>query len=327
MLASLIPSRPARGLTLALLSFLALPLGAQSEQAAADPTPTAPAPAPASSEAIAALEALTGRIQGKAMAGARTEADFAEELAELDALVERTAADRDEDAGRIAMTRALLRAQLGADLEKVVVLLREVATGYPGTEAAMVASDMITRAEAALAKREAASQLVGQPAPELDFTWSTREGLAKLSDLKGKVVVLDFWATWCGPCIRSFPQVKELTAHYADSPVEVVGVTSLQGKVHGLQPTPINTEGDPAREHALMDDFIAAKDITWTIAFSEQEVFNPDYGVTGIPHMAIIAPDGTVRHSGLHPAMPHAEKTAMIDAILREFELPVPSAE
>ncbi len=164
----------------------------------------------------------------------------------------------------------------------------------------------------------------GAPAPELDFTWATEDGLTHLSDLNGKIVVLDFWAMWCGPCVRSFPQVRELTDHYADSAVAVVGVTSLQGQFHGLESTPINVHNDPDKEHALMNDYIAKMGINWTIAFSEQEVFNPDYGTTGIPHMAIVALDGTLRHVGLHPAMPHDEKLAFVDALLKEFDLPVP---
>lgn len=73
-----------------------------------------------------------------------------------------------------------------------------------------------------------------------------------------------------------------------------------------------------------MPAFMKAKDMTWPVVFSEQEVFNPDYGVRGIPHMAIIAPDGTVRYNGMHPATPHAEKVKKIDPILREFGLKVP---
>ena len=105
--------------------------------------------------------------------------------------------------------------------------------------------------------------------------------------------------------------------------VAIVGVTSIQGSVMGLQPPQIDTRGNPEKEMALMRDYMKAKGMTWTVAFSEQEVFNPDYGITGIPHMAIIAPDGKIRHTGLHPGMPHAEKVQMIDAILREFGKPV----
>jgi hypothetical protein len=77
---------------------------------------------------------------------------------------------------------------------------------------------------------------------------------------------------------------------------------------------------------ALMPDFMKAKQMNWTVAFSKEEVFNPDYGISGIPYVAIIAPDGTVRHAGLHPAGPLTEKVAKIDAILKEFGRSVPAA-
>ena len=119
--------------------------------------------------------------------------------------------------------------------------------------------------------------------------------------------------------------MRELVAHYKDAPVVVIGVTSVQGSVVNLEPQPIDTKGDPEKEKSLMPPFIKAKNMTWTVAFSDEEVFNPDYGVTGIPHMTIIAPDGTVRHNGMHPATPHAEKAEKIDAILKEFGLKVPA--
>jgi hypothetical protein len=77
---------------------------------------------------------------------------------------------------------------------------------------------------------------------------------------------------------------------------------------------------------ALMTDFIKAKEITWDVAFSQEQVFNPDYGIEGIPFVAIIAPDGTVRHAGLHPADPASDITGKVEAILKEFKLPVPKA-
>ena len=92
-----------------------------------------------------------------------------------------------------------------------------------------------------------------------------------------------------------------------------------------MEPARIDTKDNPDKEFALTANFIKAKNMTWPVVFTEQRVFNPEYGVNGIPHMAIIAPDGTVRHNGLHPGMPHAETIEKVDALLKEFGKPVPT--
>ncbi len=92
----------------------------------------------------------------------------------------------------------------------------------------------LTNARAKLNGAFARGMLVGHTAPELNFSWwnnpaDENETYAKLSELTGKVVVLDFWATWCGPCIASFPHVKELQSYYDGYDDVIIGVTSLQG--------------------------------------------------------------------------------------------------
>lgn len=177
----------------------------------------------------------------------------------------------------------------------------------------------------------ARGELLNHPAPNIKFVWSNSASpLNSFADLKGKVVVVDFWATWCSPCVGSFPKVRQLVERYKDYPVAVVGVTSDQGYHIARigddkkKTEKIDCDGDPKKEHDLMTQYIKDMDITWTIAFSDKSVFNPDFGVRGIPHVAIIDPEGKVRHNGLHPAS-IAKDAELIDKLLEEFKLPKPS--
>lgn len=167
-------------------------------------------------------------------------------------------------------------------------------------------------------------KLEGKPAPELHFLWASEGGWKSLSDLRGKVVVLDFWATWCGACIESLPHVAKLAERYRGTDVVIVGVTSLQGAVFNLTSRSVDCRGDPEKEIRLTTDFLKAKAITWPVVFSREPVINPDYGVDGIPTMVLIAPDGTVRHKT--SGSPEASLIAQIDAVLKEFQLKAPAS-
>lgn len=168
----------------------------------------------------------------------------------------------------------------------------------------------------------ARGELIGSPAPAIQFDWfhdpaNPDRKITSLDDLKGKVVVLDFWATWCGPCIASFPKVKAVHNYYRGYDVVIIGVTSPQG-YHVAQGKRIDTKGDPQKEFGLMPSFMEEKEMTWPVAFSKQPVFNPDYGVMGIPSMVIIDAKGIVRHAGLHPGSDIDAKTSLIDPLLAE---------
>lgn len=303
-----------RSLLTALLLGLAFLSCARAQEAAAAANP-----------AEADLKALTGQIIQKAREGHRTAEALAPEIARFDTLREKYAANKDAGS-TIAMVKAMLYVQVLNDHPKARALLLEVKRDYPDTEAARAADKLIARLHEAAKKEAAKAALIGHAAPELHFLWSSRNNLPTLSSLKGQVVVVDFWATWCGPCVRSFPQIREHAAKFKDLPVTFLGVTSIQGQVNGLEAKPIDTKGDPAKELSLLPRYMKEKEMTWDVAVSEEEVFNPAYGIEGIPYLAIIAPDGTVRHAGLHPGDPAADVPGKIIALLKEFNLPLPKA-
>jgi peroxiredoxin len=118
----------------------------------------------------------------------------------------------------------------------------------------------------------------GKPAP--DFSLRTVDGqTVKLSDRRGKVVLLDFWATWCGPCRASLPHIQELreSQSWADSGLVVWAVND--------------------RESAQkVGDFLANNQFTFTALIDGDGIVASDYGVRGIPMTVLIGRDGTVKN-------------------------------
>lgn len=174
----------------------------------------------------------------------------------------------------------------------------------------------------------ARGELMNHQMPAMDVIWASDSTVTSMDAYRGKVLILDFWATWCGPCISSFPNIKHVAEHYKGYDVAIVGVTSLQGaSYNGPTGERIVTEGDPEKEYELMKEFMGHRDMVWDVVFTKQSCFNPDFGVNGIPHMAIVDPSGKVRYNALHPAgVSFEEKTRMIDELLREAGLKTPPA-
>lgn len=273
-------------------------------------------------EPIQEAVAIIRNAERKAAAAGDAKADLTAELAALDALRAKHRRRKDTEMARVALLQALFHAHLLEDYETSRKLLAQVPLDFPKTPEAKEAERDLLRIEQLEKSRAVRRALVGKPAPELNFQWSSAPGVTSLADLRGKVVVIDFWATWCAPCIQTFPNLRQLTQHYAGLDVVVLGVTSIQGSVANLGRSRIDTKGDPKREMALMNDFIKAQQVTWPIVFSREPVFNSAYGIAGIPHVTIVAPDGTVRHNGVSAAGPLADKVRKIDAILQEFGKP-----
>jgi len=117
--------------------------------------------------------------------------------------------------------------------------------------------------------------LVGKKAP--DFALKTLDGSSvKLSDLKGKVVVLDFWATWCVPCVKVMPKLNALHKGLAAKGLVVVGIT----------------QEEAADVKAFAAENAAAE---YQIAIDEGQDATRKYRVQGLPMTTVIDKTGVIR--------------------------------
>ena len=126
-----------------------------------------------------------------------------------------------------------------------------------------------------------------------DFTLKTLEGQEiTLSKLKGKVVLLDFWATWCAPCRESIPHLVELYKTYGEKGLEVIGMNLDRG------------DTDTVRR------FVKSMDIPYPIALTPEEVAR-DFGVTALPTTILIDKEGRPRQKilGFNSAVVTAKVT------------------
>jgi len=131
--------------------------------------------------------------------------------------------------------------------------------------------------------------LIGKKAHSFNFTHSYNAELPlTLEDLKGKVVLLDFWASWCAPCMASWPALQELYEANKDKGFELLSITSLQGRFGSEKEIP------PEREIELIGEFIRKHEVTWPVLFSDRSVNDPEYGATTLPLYVIIDRQGRV---------------------------------
>jgi thiol-disulfide isomerase/thioredoxin len=132
-----------------------------------------------------------------------------------------------------------------------------------------------------LAAVPAGAAMQGAPAPA--FTLDGRDGPVTLAAYKGKFVYIDFWASWCAPCKRSFPWMAQLQKRFA---------------ADGLQVLAVNVDA----RRADAERFLAANPPGFTVAFDAKGATPRQYAIKGMPSSVLVDPDGVVvyQHAGFN---------------------------
>jgi thiol-disulfide isomerase/thioredoxin len=129
-----------------------------------------------------------------------------------------------------------------------------------------------------------ATDLQGQKLPNADTFGNKEVWLTEKPSWDGKVLLLDFWATWCGPCKKAIPTIEDIQRSNRDDLV-VIGFSGT------------------AEDQKTVQQYLRGKDSPYFHAFDEKETLLKAIGVQGIPHVVVISTDGTIRWQG-HPAQP-----------------------
>ncbi|MGH8223110.1 MAG: TlpA family protein disulfide reductase [Woeseiaceae bacterium] len=145
----------------------------------------------------------------------------------------------------------------------------------------------------------ASSGLTGQPAPDFALKSATGQNL-RLSEYRGDVVMINFWATWCGPCRQEMPLLDELYGRYQRVGFSLLGV---------------NIDDDSRRALQMVEEL----GVTFPVLFDETKEVSKLYQVEAMPVTVLLDREGTVRHvhHGYKPGYEEKYLTE-IRALLRE---------
>ncbi len=136
----------------------------------------------------------------------------------------------------------------------------------------------------------------GSPVPNIEL--KTANGQIRLDQLRGKVVYVDFWASWCAPCRRSFPWMNDIQSKYAAQGLQVIGIN-------------LDANSDDARR------FLAATPARFEVAFDPEGGAARRFEVKGMPTSVLIGRDGKVlsQHVGFNDEARDKLEAAMRSAL------------
>ena len=161
----------------------------------------------------------------------------------------------------------------------------------------------VVSVQSSMPAAEPAEKMVGKPAPnfKVDLLDGGKFELASFKDKN--IVILDFWATWCGPCRSALPILSEVSEAYKDK---------------GVILRPVDLREKPQ----VIKDYLAKSKLKLTVPLDTDGKIADSYGVTGIPQTVIIGKDGNIKavHIGYSPGIKE-RLTKELDAIIAGKEV------
>ncbi len=229
------------------------------------------------------LQTLVGKIRTKVQSGVRTESGLDEELKGFDSLLAEHKGEKTEDVAEILLMKAILYAEVLKDEVRATELLKTLKTDFPDTDAGKRADNMIASIERQREAKKIQGELVeGSKFPDFEVQDIDGKPLS-IGNYKGKIVMLDFWATWCGPCVHELPNVVSVYGKYHDKGFEIIGISLDQDK-------------------EKLTSFLKEKNVTWAQYFDGQGWQNKlasKYGITSIPSTFLLDKEGKIIGVGL----------------------------
>jgi thiol-disulfide isomerase/thioredoxin len=238
----------------------------------ADPTPPADE-----------LKSLITKIQTKLREGKRTEADLGDEIKEFDVLLAKHKNEKTDEAAQILLMKAMLYLEVFENTEKGVELVQQMKKDYPDTKPGKDADGILENVKRQGESVKIRKSLVaGSKFPDFEEKDLAGKPLS-IANYKGKVVLVDFWATWCGPCVKELPNVIKAYEKYHDKGFEIIGVSLDE-------------------DEQKLKTFIKDKNMTWVQYFDGKGWANKlagKYGVQSIPSTYLLDGEGKIIGSNL----------------------------